>query len=641
MGEKVIMLGKGTADGIDPSLSDQLQESEGVDYNVSDPAASKLPGRAIHNSGGAAFSSFALLPAVFVSFNGDGTDRIITATNAANNNIVSVDGTTGVATTLASSGFGTSGMLDGTKVGDDLFIASGVSALTNQNVAIRTGGTKIPHGLFGPSGVDFSFAYVAGSLTSSGLQYWVTEYDSVNGIESVGGTTLTATPAAQGVKITWTGEGGLPRNSTADKWRLYRSLDLGSKPIGWLLAEQTFANNTYTDNTTDANLVLNQQYSVVNINDILKDRDVVPPPIQSVATFEGVLCGVDAVNGDLVFAEGGLPHSFPTDYRIKFLYNFGGRGQCCRTLDDGLYVCANNETFRVDYLPNSKDGVFDAAVVWKRIAHYGTPSPNGACVFTGWGGKTVLFIASPANPILINADGVDLAVSNIDWANTVPLSLLQYCRAIDNPDLWRVELYFRTSTTDATAWKVLHFYYDPDRLEHKQGIFPEMAWTGPHLCPGPGVFGRVAGTGQTWTVSRKQDGFLYKEGVGTSDAANLVDGSGTINYRLTTPRIYPAGDDGQVTLRRIYLHKKTAGTGTYSVKVTTFLEEEGGEALTSTIDATVAGNTSMDLNAACKAFEIRIVRDDAAAMPEINKLTVTWDDETKFIKSLPYSPVNG
>jgi len=165
--------------------------------------------------------------------------------------------------------------------------------------------------------------------------------------------------------------------------------------------------------------------------------------------------------------------------------------------------------------------------------------------------------------------------------------------------------------------------------------FPELSWTGPHLAPGPGTFGVLSSAGKVWTGSRAADGFVYRDGEGFSDAAHLVDSSGTINFRLRTIRFYADGINSQCRVGRVFLSKPSVGSGTYAVTLSSWNEGDTNEphATTRQIDATVLGATSDDFNRGAQSHDVRIVRDDAVEMPPINNLTIMLKDVGEYVKT--------
>lgn len=609
-------LDKGCATAIDPSLlkPGYLQEAEGVAYVSGDPAAHKVGGRTLFNAVSPASADVNGIN--FVSF--DATSDYVTAQMGGT--LYSAVSTVGTFASVRTGLTATAEMIDRTKFADSAYFCNG----TDANWVYKSDNTTFVWGL-NPQTVA-----PTGSLGGTGITgtylYWTTEYDSTNGVESAfTGTPLTQTPANQTVTITKPAT----INASATHWRLYRTIAGGVYPTGWLVATTAIGTATYADSTTDQALVLLSEYDRVAINDIPEPQNLPPPVFRSVATFEGSLVGVAARS--LYFSETATPHYFPASYVIPFRPTWGGQARCVRTVNKVCMVLFDHNAFRVNTLPKAADSFFDPGIVQERVANYGTHSPLGACVFSGWGGVEMLFFASSAGPMLTDGNSFDQAVLNIDWTGLVPSTSLPTCVVIDNPQQYRVEMFYEDSEG---AWRALHFYYSQSEVTQERG-FPELVWTGPHLVPGPGTYGILSCCGQVWTGSRAADGFVYKEDVGYSDAANLYDSSGTVPFRLRTGRFYADGINSQCTVGRGFISKADTGGGNYSVTLSSWNEGDVGEPTPTTrsIDAAVLGATSDDFNRNAQSHDVRVVRDDASYMPPINNITLMVKDVGEFVKT--------
>lgn len=617
MPDITIPVNLGAATGIDPTLlkPGYLQGAEGVVYSSGDPAAHKIGGRAELNA--SAPASAAVNGINFVGFDSGGVDYV---TAKIDTNLYAAPSTTGIFASVRSGLTASASMVDRSKFADSAYFCNGVDT----NWVYKNDNTTFRWGLL-PQTVAPTGAFTGTGLTGTYI-YWTTEYDSVNDVESANdNATLTMSPVNQTVRLTKPAE-----INPGMSWRVYRTIASGSYPVGWLVATVANGTPTYDDSTTDAALVLLQPYSIVSINEIPEPQNFPPPVLRSIATFEGSLVGV--ADRSLYYSETGTPHYFPESYAIPFRPRWGGQARCVRNVNKVLVVFFDHDSFRVNTLPKAADSFFDSGVVQEHIANYGTPSPLGACTFSGWGGTELVFLASRTGPMLTDGNSFDSAVFSIDWETLIPPSLLSTCVAIDNPDKFRVELYYNNSTTDSTSWRRLDFYYDGRRISQERG-FPELAWTGPHIVPGPGTFGVKNGVGTVWAGSRAATGKVYEEESGTSDAALLVDGSGTVNFNLQTSQVYVGGINSQATATRIFLSKHGTGTGTYSVGC--HWHHEGDQVATTThpIDATYTGATSNDFNRHFQSVDVTVARNDALSMPPINNLTIVASDPGELIKA--------
>lgn len=644
--EQVIQIpvGRGAATGIDPSLSQRLQTAVGVVYRPGDPSAHKMGGRTAANS--AAIGSPDRVRDVQFA-----DSRVMAFTDPASGGSGIYRGSPASTGALTFSSLGTFDLdgqdIDIATLNDDIFLVSGSQSTTHGGGGITspfgayqvTSAGLVRLGLYTQFNAAVAVVGVAGALTGSYL-YWVTEYDSTNAVESA----LTAdvppvsgvSPVAQKVDIT------KPTivNPTADKWRIYRTIAGGTFPIGWLVAELDVATASYTDNTADADLVLNDEYRIVTINDIPESMDVDPQTLAltSIASFQGSLVGTtQGIGPDVVFTPAGEPHSWPTSYALVFPTTYSGSARCVRKCGEVLYVAFPSEMFLVNYLPDERDSIFDTNICIEHVANYGTPSSLGMCAFTAWGGQPTLFVASIQGPMLVSGKFVDRAVKAIDWSGT--LSRPTKWTARDNPNLQRVEFYYQTTTGDSAPWECLHFYYDSERLTGESRPFPEMAWTGPHPVPGPGCSGYGSNRPFSWTAgSNASDGIVWLEESGTSDGALLTDSDGTIPFTLRTQRIYPAGTTGEAKCDRVFISKFGDGAQDYTLTLTRWREKHGEvqhrETPNIVISGTHDGINSHTLNDSVQGFDIEVNADGNTAMAPINNISVVLKDVHEGIKTV-------
>src|SRR3990167_3009712 len=114
-----------------------------------------------------------------------------------------------------------------------------------------TGVTSFPIGMSAATfTVGVSVTQGAGSMSATtGIVYWVTEYDSVRGIESVTGSSANtgAFSSLNSVVVTVT---GTSQNSRANQIRWYRSVDGGGWPDGGLLNTTAIGTTQITDTLT-------------------------------------------------------------------------------------------------------------------------------------------------------------------------------------------------------------------------------------------------------------------------------------------------------------------------------------------------------------------------------------------------------
>ena len=112
---------------------------------------------------------------------------------------------------------------------------------------------------------------------TTGLTYWLTEYDSVRGIESLLGSTVHTGSFSllDSVIVTATGVSSNPR---ANQIRWYRSTDGGGYPDGGLIQTTPIGTTQITDNNAITGSLTIPQYGIISIGGLDTDRDQAPPP---------------------------------------------------------------------------------------------------------------------------------------------------------------------------------------------------------------------------------------------------------------------------------------------------------------------------------------------------------------------------
>ena len=148
---------------------------------------------------------------------------------------------------------------------------------------------------------------------TTGLVYWVTEYDSTRGIESVTGSSVStgAFSLKDGIVVTVT---GVSQNPRADTIRWYRSVDGGGFPDGGLIAESVIGTTQIIDTLSATGSLTVPLYGIVSIGGLDTERDEAPPVLSTIfGPFQDSLLGV-AVSEPRVlrFTPAGYPDSWPS-----------------------------------------------------------------------------------------------------------------------------------------------------------------------------------------------------------------------------------------------------------------------------------------------------------------------------------------
>jgi len=359
--------------------------------------------------------------------------------------------------------------------------------------------------------------------------YWITEYDSVNAIESsyigrYGEFSLCrAVYGSVGGRVHLItiryGSNNYPVkvNQNATHWRIYRS-PAQIQPL-MTSTQDTHIYNPFPDGvriTTydvedadtatalidipipavpaevtrwDYGFASAVPYPVVIISaagiDTAIDRD--PPPTWKFTTadiFEESLVTNDVTDRSIIhYSESGLIHSFPSRYTILFDTRRLDDVTLIRALGNKLVVGQKGAIWRVNFLPRSGDAEFDATRVKDLISgDHGIVGPNATAGYSLIGDIPRLAFVSRDG--LYSTDGltIDSLTTDLDWQATIRQeeSSLAQTILLNIESLQALFLFYvpRTvilggvQTVATTRLKALTFSYS---AEHLKGRYLKMS----------------------------------------------------------------------------------------------------------------------------------------------------------------------
>lgn len=442
---------------------------------------------------------------------------------------------------------GTSAVV-GTHYSNRHYLANGIS---NVRVELASGVTSFPIGMTRSTfTIGVSLTQGAGNLSAAtGLVYWATEYDSVRGIESMTGASVStgAFTSLNGAVAFVTGTSANPR---ADTIRWYRSVDGGGFPDGGFIGSTPIGTTSITDTLVDTATLTVPQYGLISIGGLDEERDE-PPPVMSTifGPWQDSLLGVTVDEPrNLRFTPAGYPDSWPSGYSVPM--EVGRQDQILGgvVLQGRIGVFCRDSVQVIFRLPRDSDSIFAAGDAQDQVTGArGGVSRRGFATFSPPGGPTLA--------AWVSRDGIwagDLATSPVPltdqtrWEERVDVSRLSECRLTDDPINRRlVFLYFRPADTDhmTGVW-----YLDYQQFSDK-GIRITFADHGP-LADGVTV---VASDGSRRLVtldSRQSNGQVYVESTQDVDDSHFTDSSGSVKFRMMTKEFIPGGAAQAVQLGR-------------------------------------------------------------------------------------------
>lgn len=513
-----------------------LQDTDGAEYRVGETGLFVARGRDQFGDVGGVTGS-GLYEA---GFDG-GTDYLIAH-----------EGDTYHASTIATSltfsaidGF-TSGSLPivGAHYANRQYTANNVANRRLELVSAAVGITSLPIGMSASTFVmGVSVTQGAGLISATtGLEGWVTEYDSVRGIESIHGSTVNTGSFSSLDSIIWTVT-GVSANPRANQLRWYRSVDGGGFPDGGLIQTTAIGTTQITDNSAVTGTLNVPQYSIISIGGLDTDRDEAPPVLSTIfGPYQDSILGVSVDEPRVLrFTPSGFPDSWPSGYGIPLETSRHDAIQTGVVLPGRIGVFTNDSVHVIYRLSRDSDSIFAAGEAQDIITdERGCPSRRGATFFSPSG--------APAFAAFTARDGIwltDLVPSSspipvtdkIDWEGRVDISNLSSCRLMDDPQNRRL-IFIHRRAADTTHNTGL-WYLDYQEFQTR-GIRITFADHGPLAdavtIPTTDGLRRVASFD-----SRSGNGQVYIEANQDVDDSQLRDTAGSVRFRMRVKEFLPAG----------------------------------------------------------------------------------------------------
>ena len=392
---------------------------------------------------------------------------------------------------------------------------------------------------------------------NTGLEYWVTEYDSTRGIESLHGSTshTGAISLKDGIVVIVT---GTSTNGRADKLRWYRSTDGGGYPDGGLIQETAIGTTTITDANSLTGILTVPQYGIISIGGVDTDRDEAPGALSTIfGPYQDFLLGVVVAEPRVLrFTPAGYPDSWPSAYGVPLETERRDEIVTGVVLEGGVTrigVFCKDSVHVIYRLPRDADSVFASGEAQEVVTKArGCVSRRGACTFTPPAAAPIAAWVARDGIWASNLSSSPAPVTdNIKWDTRVDVSNLSTCRLLDDPVNRRLIFIFRkkTDTTHNTGL----WYIDYQRFSDI-GMRITFADHGP-LADAVTVAWTDGQRRALSLDSRASNGQVYVEGTQDADESLLTNASGGVNFRVRFKEFMPAGPRGTVSLgEATYMH---------------------------------------------------------------------------------------
>ena len=427
------------------------------------------------------------------------------------------------------------------------YVVNGVSNHVYENIS---GVTHRSMGMVKPTQtIGLSVTQGSGSMTAStGLIYWLTEYDSTRGIESVYATTSSSSGAFSSKTSVVLTISGTSTNFIADKYRIYRTTDGGEFPDGSLLATIASSSTSYTDTNTSTSSAVEPMYGSVAIGGLDFDRDTEPPLLTAIGgPFEDSLVGFPTSNLRVIqFTPAGRPESWPSVYQIPLNTARQDVGVAFGMVNGLLIAFTRDSIHAITRLPREIDSAFAGGEVTFLVTdERGCISRRGVAYFTIAGTASLLaFVARDGVFATDGTPGSVIALTDVvNWSSRIDTDHLDDSVLINDP-LRRqlVFLYRKPSQSNNTGVMYLDYQRQQIRVTHPDhGQIVDAA-----LAPYGGVLRLISAD------ARSSSGKVYVEGT-----ANTDDGA-SIAAAVRTVEIFPGGRfDAIAMVKAMWMHDIT------------------------------------------------------------------------------------
>ena len=423
------------------------------------------------------------------------------------------------------------------------YLANGVSNLVAEQDS-ASGVTFRSAGMV-QTGVTIGVSVTQGSgafSTTTGLVYWLTEYDNARGIESIYGSTSASTGGFSNRDSVILTISGTTRNVNSSHYRVYRTTDGGVFPDGGLLATIGITNTSYTDSYATVATLLSPSYGTIEINGLAFDRDVAPPVLSTITEYEDSLCGFPPNSRSFRFSAAGYPESWPTIYEVPLDSELHDIGMANMELNGVMGLFTRDSVWRLMRLPREVDSAFASGEVRTRVTgERGCVSRRGVARYTVPGSGQMLAFIARDGIFVTNLDAVLPVTDGVNWSDRVePLYLESSVLTNDPVNRRLVFLYRKRGEEYNTGVMYLNYETGTLRVTHPD----HGALTDGTVCAKDGSL-------ELFTVdTRSGSGNIYIEGA-DSDASLFFDSVGRISWRVRTSTFMPAGPHGTETIERI------------------------------------------------------------------------------------------
>lgn len=597
----------------------ELRVAQDAEYRPYNPAIWKIRGRSEFNSSA---ESAALRGGAFLEFDADADNLFVVMHGAAYRKATA--GLTGAFSDLAgwdSSNYallGTATTLDSVHYSNQHVLLNGV----DRNRLVRRDGTQMFHGMIAATNAPgvVSGGALTGFTLSSGKSviYWIEER------VKEGGVIIKRSATSAAMCTTLTGAGALvkPRiylpplaNADTTHWAVYATSASTAPafPVGAEIAEAAIS-TTFIDDTrtgTDPAIPTGTAYETVTVS-IGGTTYVVPkhgqPPIGSTGDiFEDSLIQNDVSDpGNVVFSVDDNVHAIPSVNKFR-IGDTKHRDSVIviRTIETTAVIVGKRGLYRLSTLPRPIDTSFTPERVKAKVGYaHGGVSPMAAALFDYGEGLRLAYV-SPYGVNVTDGFTWDVVTDDADWESEVNQSALSTAVLINNPRMYRLELYY-PSPGSTRPDRCMFLHYHPSHAKSVEGSWRSKATWPVRRDANAAFVARIGGVDIVFSCNA--NGKVYQHDTGNSEPVV----AGGIQFKIETGEVAPNGFGQETRLENLHLHHQTHSGQTADLY---FIERAAGEddceVRTSGIDLTRRESTPTFKQGLAEAFIFGCENSDA------------------------------
>lgn len=470
----------------------------------------------------------------------------------------------------------------------------------------------------------------AGFILTTGLEiiYWVEER------VKVGSDIIKRNAETGDTIVTLVGDGSTDKpvitrpavmNSEATHWALYATSTSGVFPVGAEIAEVEIATTTIEDTRTgtDPAFPSGESYELLSVDIAGVTANVAkhgPVPISTTGDIlEDSVVMNDMTNRSLVrYTVPDDIHSCPAINFIRFETKEADEVVLIRTMGQIQIIGLRDSIWRLETLPRPEDASFQIERV-KALIHdnHGVVGPKAADLFSFGSGMRLAYV-SVAGVMATDGYSWDVLSDDLKWNGEVSIAALHRAVLINNPVMYRLELYVPSEQSGFNNIAYYLHYHPSHTKQTSYGLRCKI--TGPiHVAAKDAC--RVSLSGDRIIFTANRNGKLYREGAGSTDQS----GAGGIQFAVKTGDHYFNQVGGEARVKRWWVHHTAAHGRTATASLTMRNSEEDDVTVSESINISRREPTAAYHNGHAEAFQFGVANDDSDGQVGINGLFIEHD----------------